>query len=467
MKHLLVGLSSLVLLPASAMAASAPLPALVLPAEFHTQPAEVAPVAAEGWWTDFNDPVLNSMVARALADNLDIAQAAARLRQAAAGLKDARGQRLPTLAIGGSGGIQQLSIEDPQGRIFSRAPGFTRTVEQYGLRSAASWEIDLFGRLAAGTRMALAYRDAALADVAGARLTVVAEVTAAYVNVRGFQARLALVGQRERTDADLADLARRRVAQGIAAATDSDAADARLAGTRAERLALATGLEQSFDRLDVLLGRAPGEAAAEMGEGAIPATRHVPDPGSPATLLAARPDIVAASRLVSARDAGVAQAIAARYPRFNIDGFAGFLANGFTNFFTGGSVQLGASGAISVPIFTGGRLAAQEAAARARLSEAVAVYRQTALAAIAEAEVAMTAQRHDTEQARLLGEAADALARASGRASAAERAGMASRIEALAALRQQQLLQDQALVARVAAAQSAITTARALGLPAA
>lgn len=141
-----------------------------------------APVAAdsvplaEGWWKSFGDPVLDRLVDTALSGNLDIAAAAARLEQAAAGLKAAKGALLPQASLDGSGGFKQQSIEDVQGRAFSRFPGFKRTVEQYGLNGAASWELDLFGRLSAGAREARAEAGAADAGLAGARLTIAAEV---------------------------------------------------------------------------------------------------------------------------------------------------------------------------------------------------------------------------------------------------------------------------------------------------
>jgi outer membrane protein TolC len=173
--------------------------------------------------------------------------------------------------------------------------------------------------------------------------------------------------------------------------------------------------------------------------------------------------VVAAQSLVAASDARVAQAIADRYPRLTISGFAGFLANGLGALLTGGALQTGGSAAITAPLFAGGRLAAQEASATARLREAVAAYRQTALGAVAEAEDALLAMTKRAAQADALAAAAGKLDAAQRRTQAAYKAGALSLIDALAVERQQLDAHDQALVARADAARAAVAAFRALG----
>ncbi len=424
---------------------------------------EGAVPVADGWWRALGDPVLDRLIETALAGNFDIAIAAARLEQAAAGAKAARGAGLPAVNLGGSGGFQQLSIEDVQGRAFSRFPGFQRTVEQYGLNGAASWEIDLFGRISAATRAARAQAGAAAAGLAGARLTVAAEVSNSYIQVRALQARLAVAEARQHALAETDRMVRLRAERGVAAATEADLSGAQLSGARAAVPALQTALEVERNRLDVLLGRAPGAAGAQLGTGPIPRPRPPAVLDGPASLLARRPDVAAAQQLVGLSDARVAEAIAARYPRFTISSFAGFLANGLGNLLTGGAVQTGASGGLSVPLFTGGRLRAQQSAAEAQLREAVAAWRQTALGAVAEAENALTALTKRAAQADTLESAAGQLAAAQERTQGAYRAGAISLIDALAVERQRLDTQDQALVARAQAAQAAVAAFRALG----
>lgn len=451
------------LLAATSAAARPPLPAPpALPDQYRNAISVTGSLDAR-WWQQFGDPQLDRMVDLALAGNLDIEMAAARLETAAAALKAARGARLPTLLASGTAGIQQLSIEDQQGKLTSRIPGFTRTVERYGLTSSAAWELDLFGGLSAASRAALARKAAAEAGVAGARLTIAAEVCDAFIMARGLQARLAVAHERLATFDTLSQLVGARAAGGVAAAVEADQVAASRAAASTAIPALEAGLEVQFNRLDVLMGRAPGSAEREMGGGAIPAVPMVAAADGPAALLSGRPDVVAAQRQVAANDANVAEAIAARYPRLTLSGFAGFLANGMTSLLTAGAVQLGAEAQISAPIFAGGRLRAQEAAARGRLRESVAAYRQTALLAVAEAEDSLSALTRNRQVANQLDEARRALLAAQARTHAAWQAGSLSLVDEIAVRRQRQDAEEQAIIARAEAARSAVTAFRALG----
>lgn len=435
----------------------------VLAQTFRNAPSDARVLLADGWWRSFGDPVLDRMVEAALAGNFAIEIAAARLEQAAAGVKAAKGALLPSANLGGSAAVQQLSTEDVQGRAFSRFPGFQRTVEQYGLNGAASWEIDLFGRLSAGARAARAEAGAAEAGLAGARLTVAAEVVNSYVAVRALQGRLAAAQSRLQALDGIDRLVRQRVTRGVAAGFEADLSGAQRAGAESAVPALQAGLEAELNRLDVLLGRAPGAAAAELGAGPIPRPIAPAVADGPASLLARRPDVVAAERLVAASDARVAEAIAARYPRLTISGFAGFLATGVSNLLTGGALQTGASAGVTAPLFAGGRLRAQQRASEARLREAVANWRQTALGAAAEAESALMALTKRAAQADALGTAAGKLAAAQDRTQGAYKAGAVSLIDVLSVERQRLEAEDQALVAQAGAAQAAVAAFRALG----
>lgn len=450
-------------LPAEAARNAPPAPPALADAFRNAPVAADAVPLADGWWKSFGDPVLDRMVEAALAGNLDIAAAAARLEQAAAGLKAAKGALFPQASLDGSAGFKRQSLEDVQGRAFSRFPGFKRTAEQYGLNGAASWELDLFGRLSAGARAARAEAGAADAGLAGARLTIAAEVVNTYIDVRALEARLAVAVARVEAARDTDGLLRQRAEQGVAALTETDRSSAELAGAAQLVPALETALEVERNRLDVLMGRAPGEAAAEMGAGAIPAVRAPAVPDGPASLLARRPDVVAAERVVAASDARVAEAIAARYPRFTISGFAGLLASGMSNFFTGGAVQTGGSAGLSVPLFTGGRLRAQQSAAEAALREAVAAWQQTALQAAAESEDALLALTKRSEQAQSAGVVAARLADSRVRTETAYQAGAVSRVEALGIERQRLDAEDEAIAAQAEAARAGVAAFRALG----
>lgn len=419
--------------------------------------------AAAQWWRGFADPVLDRLVDDALLHNLTIEGAAARLEAANAGARAARAAALPSIIYGSEAGVRRQSLSDPAVRTFAQFPGYARTNERFGLSMAASWELDLFGRLAAERRAARADADAARADLAGASLTVAAEIAITYLDARELEARLAVSAARIRTLAELDRLVRQRYAAGIAARLETDQVAADLATARAAIPALETAREAALNRIDVLTGRQPGAAAASLGAGQIPETPAIATPDPPAALIRRRPDLVAAERAVAAADARVAAAIAGYYPRITLSGLVGLLAGGIGGLFAEQSIEAAGGGVVSGQMFDFGRTRAGVDGARARTREAVARYRLNALGAAAEVEDGLFAVKRRRTEARERATSAAALARARDAARLAYRAGAVSLIEALDAERRLQAAQEGAATARAATARAAVTLYRALG----
>lgn len=439
-------------------------PQVAMPDSFRNAPSGAAASVQDGtWWRAFGDPVLDQLVDAALQGNFDIEIARARLAQAAAGVRAARGAALPQVAVTGDAAAQRLSLESPTGAIASRIPGFERTVEQYGLNAAAAWEVDLFGRMSSATRAATADAQVAAAGLAGARLTVAAEVANAYIAVRELQARIAIAEDQKRTLAQVDALTALSAARGILAVTAADRTRAEAAIVRASIPALRAALEVEANRLDILLGRMPGRALADLGAGNIPEPPRVAAGEAPAALLRNRPDVVVAERSVAAADARVAEAIASYYPRLSLSGLAGFLSNGLAGLLTGGTLQVGGGANIVAPIFAGGQLRANEDRRRAQLDEAVATYRQIALVAVGECENALSALTNRGEQASQFQTAALALDAASGRARIAHRAGVSSLFNVLDVERQLLTARDGAAIAQAEKARAAVAVFRAFG----
>ena len=419
--------------------------------------------ATDRWWSTFGDPKLDRLIDEALSGNLDIESAAARLQQAAAGARAARAAALPLIGADASAAVRRQSVADASGRSQSRLPGYERTVEQYGLGLAASWEIDLFGSLAAQRRAANADLAAADAQLAGAGLSIAAEVAVAYLDLRELDARLAIAQNRVATLGSLDQLVRLRFARGLAARTELDQTEADLASARAALPALAAAREVTLNRIDLLAGRAPGFAEGELGAGSIPYAPGIIADGGPATLLFRRPDRVAAERAVAAADARTAQALADRLPKLSIGTLAGFLSAGVSNLLTGPAGQASASGELSGPLLDFGRTGAAADRARAATREAVANYRMAVLRAAGEAEDGFSSLARGRAQADETGRSVTALARARDTARIAYRAGAVSLIEALDSERRVQSAEDAAATARAEAARAAVATFRALG----
>lgn len=417
----------------------------------------------QGWWRSFDDPVLNRVVEDALLGSLDIEAAAARLQQAAGAARAATSALLPSGAVAASARTQRQSLDDPQARIASAFPGYDRTGSLYGLDAAVSWELDLFGRLAAGRRAAGANQAAAAADVEGARLTVAAEIATAYITARELQTRARVA--RDRIDASqaLRDLVALRFAEGSASRFEMDQAEADLAASKAVLPAVEAALDETFNRIDLLSGRAPGRAAGLLGDGAVPAPLAVAVEDGPAALLVRRPDVVAAERRVASADARVAQAITAYYPRLTIQGLVGFLSSGLPGLVSDEALQAAGAASLSGRLFDFGAARGGVEAARGRTREAVAGYRATVLRAAAEVEDGFSRLARGVTHAAELNRSHAALSRANDTARTAYELGGISLKDALDVQRRLLDVEDAATTARADAARASVGLFRALG----
>jgi NodT family efflux transporter outer membrane factor (OMF) lipoprotein len=407
------------------------------------------------WWTVFGDPRLNEFIERALSDSLDVEVARARLDQAQAGVRASASNALPLIGASATGGIQRQSLEEPLTRALSRFPAFDRTAERYGLNLAASWELDLFGGLAAERRGARADADAARAGVEGARLTVAAETANAYFSVVEFRRRIQVAEARIATLTELDRIVALRVARSVAPRLDRDQVMADLEALQAAKVS-------ALNRLDVLGGRS---ANTTDDAGWQASTRTIPgvavDP--PAALVAKRPDLIAAERSVAAADAGVARAIASRYPRLSLSGLVGLLSGGIGNLFGGDATTVAASGDLTGPVLDFGRGAARVSAARARTREAVASYRSAVLRAGGEIDDATTGAVRARDQLAALDRSAASLEKAITAARLAYRSGAISLIDVLDTERRLQLVQDSIASADGSARRAVVSAYRAQG----
>ncbi len=426
-------------------------------------PAPPAP-DLKSWWTGFGDPELSSLVTRALAQNLDLAQAEARVLQARAQAKAAGAALLPAGQATAQAEYERQSLQNPTARLESAFPGYGRNQQLFDIGANASWEVDVFGGLRRGAQAARAQYQASEAARAGARLSVAAETADAYVQVRALQARLAVAEQEAHTQARLAELVGLQYRRGVAARLQLDQAEGARAAAEAAIPALKAGLEAEQLALEVLVGVTPGSLHQELAAAAdIPRPPSVDTAGGPAALLRRRPDIIAAERTLAARDAQIGAAIADYYPKVTLSGVLGYEASDVGQLV--GPAAFQPQGVIGVRwrLFDFGRVDAEVAAARGARAEALAAYRQSLLQATADVESALSALARDEEQMRALAAGEASLARAREAAQAAYLTGHVSVIEVLDADDRLLATRDQKVQAQAAAARAAITTFKALG----
>ena len=440
-------------------------PAAPVATSFHNAPSPdaSAPLLAS-WWTGFNDAELSSLVTRALKQNLDLAQAEARVTQARAQAKAAGAALLPAAQATGQGEYQYQSLANPTARLESAFPGFQRYQKLYDLDAGASWEPDLFGGLRRGAQAARAQYQAGEAARAGAQISVVAETADAYVQLRALQARLAVAQDAANTQAELADLTSLLFDHGVVARAQLDQARAGAAQAAAAIPALKSGVEAETLALEVLVGVEPGALHAELaGPAPIPTPPGVDTAGGPASLVRRRPDIIAAERTLAAADARIGAAIADYYPKISLSGSVGYEASDITQLVTPASFQPQGVVGVRWRLFDFGRVDAEVAGARGARAEALAAYRQAVLQATADVEAALSALAQNQAQARSLGDAEASLAQSLDATTAATATGHAARTDLLTARSQLLAARDQHLQAQAAATRSAIATFRALG----
>lgn len=345
------------------------------------------PTSLTGWWKNFNDPELNSLIERAVRSNLDLRIAQARVREARAQYGIASADLMPT--IDGSVAYQRQLQSKHQPLIgsipFSSSIPFENNVYQAGFD--ASWEIDVFG----GKRRAV---ESAKAEVAASEygrgatlLTLLGDVARNYVDVRGFQRRLAIANENIDAQSNALAITKDRFAKGLTSDLDVEQAATLLATTKAEVPSLQTSLEASIHRLGVLLGQSPGNLLTELSQAApIPSIPPVVPLGLPSELLLRRPDVRRAERQLAAATANIGVATADLFPKFSLTGAAGFESVSASDWFTSGSRFWSIGPTVQWRIFDAGRIRGNIKVQNARQEQALATYEQTALSAFEDVE---------------------------------------------------------------------------------
>ena len=408
------------------------------------------------WWAAFDDPLLTHFVSLALEQNLDIAQAAARVAQSRASLRYAEAALLPAANVSINAARAYQSVETPLGQVLDATPNFDRSGSSYEANLGASWEIDVFGSLRRGREVAHAAYEASEAGAVATRLAVAAQTADVYVTIRGLQARIAIARQQVETRRQLLAMVRLQYEKGIAAELQMNQAEGSLTQAEAQIPVLEVGLDSAMNALDVLLGVQPGTYRTELAPVTpIPVAPGLAETGTPAEMIRRRPDLIAAERRLAAANARIGVAVSEYYPKFSLAallGSATAIASG--NLFTAAASQAQGVLGLRWRLFDFGRVDAQIAAARGQEAEALAAYRLAVLRATEDVENAFSALVKREAQVGILTRGEAALARARKNSLAAYEGGVVSLIEVLDA--------DSGLLqARDAKAQSQTETARA------
>ena len=390
--------------------------------------ATAAPAGGEElgqWWTLFNDPLLDSLLKRAVAANLEVRIARARILEARARYRLTTALAAPAMGVAGSYANTRRSEN-------AGSSNGTTTQDLFQAGFDAGWELDLFGGARRAAEAAEARLAAAGEESRDVLVSLAAEVARNYLELRGSQQRLATARENIVVQEKILELVRGCRQSGLGNGLEVAQAETQLALTRAQLPALENSVGQSIYRLSLLAGLPPlalrEELAAPMELPARPAWV----PGTlPSELLRRRPDIRLAERQLAVATADIGVATAELFPRFSLTGLVGLQSINLSDLLSSGSRYWTVGPTVRWSLLDGGRVRANIDLSQARREEAQAAYEKAVLTALGEVETALLALAREEETRRTLVEAVAAGERAMDLASGRYGAGLAGFLDVL------------------------------------
>jgi outer membrane protein, multidrug efflux system len=373
------------------------------------------------WWKTFNDPELDGLIERAVQSNLDLRLAEARLREARALRGLAASDLGPSINVSGSytRNRQSENVSPAQAGSLNGssatggAPSGTLKQDLFQAGFDASWEIDLFGGVRRSIEAADADVAASVEDLRDVLVTLLSEVARNYVEVRGFQQRIAIAEDNIRSQQETLELTRVRFDAGLTSQLDVVQAASQLATTQSQMPTLDATLKHSIHRLSVLLGLAPGALLSELSQASpIPPVPPVVPVGLPADLLRRRPDVRRAERQIAAATARIGIAVADLFPKLSLTGTLGLQSNLLADLPLGSSRFWSVGPTLSWPIFDAGRIRANIQVQNVREEQRLTQYEQVVLTALEDVENALVAYSREQTRRSRLAEAVEANQRA-------------------------------------------------------
>jgi NodT family efflux transporter outer membrane factor (OMF) lipoprotein len=354
-----------------------------------------APVSLDvaRYWRLLDDPLLTEFVESALANNLDIAQSAARLAQARAQLAGTRAGYLPQVSA--SGRAQQDLLDNAADDPLISFGG------------DASWELDLFGRIGANVAASQADLAAAGYSLADLQRLIAGQVALATISARATALQLAIARDTLNYQDENLQIARWRAQAGLVSSLDVEQARSQRAQTAATIPLLESNLASTANAISTLIGEPPGRVR-DLVEAptAIPAPPEVAGFEAPAEVLRRRPDVRGAEASLIASMARIDVARAQWFPAIQLGGSIGTSSLGLDNLFD--VITGGVFGSVSQLIFDGGRTQAQVDSARAAAEGSLAAWRQTILGALEDVETAAVDLDTSRQRVDIYAEAFDA-----------------------------------------------------------
>ena len=366
-------------------------PEVIMPADWRNAPEQRDSLGDLGWWGIFQDPALHELLSTAVVANRDVQVAVARVLESRAQLGVARAAQFPQVNAGASYQYTRPNSENSPFLNGSRGRS-PFTGDDFETSVDLAFELDLWGRLRRATEAARAELLAREENRRAVLITLVSDVARTYFDLLELDQELEIARRTLQTREESLQLQRRRFEQGLSTQLDVDRADAEAAVAAATVPDLERRIAQNENALSVLLGRNPGPIARGTpldGQRLPPA---VPA-GLPSALLERRPDIRQAEQTLVAANARIGVAKAEYFPKITLTGVLGVESVSLSDLFTGGSRFWSIGPAMTVPLFTAGRIKNTVKGFEARQQQAALQYLQTIQQAFREVEDALVSHR--------------------------------------------------------------------------
>ncbi len=439
-------------LGACAITQSPQAPPPAMPSGWTEQGAADSIALTRDWWRGFGSAELARLIDEALRASPDMAIAAERILQAEAQVRIAGASLFPALSLGAGTSRRETR---PEGGSWSGADSSSATL-------SASYEVDLWGQIAAGKRSAESSLLGTRYDREAVQLTLVAGVANGYFQLLSLRGRLAIARRNLEIAEGVLKVVDARVRNGAASKLDLSRQLSGVLSLQAALPALALQERQTLVALAILVGRQPqgfdvgGDAVIDLG---VPRVA----PGLPSDLLVRRPDLASAEAQLAAANANVAVARAALLPSISLSGSAGLASNVLVNFLRSPTAAWSLGASLLQPIFDGGRLRAQVDGQASRERELVEGYRRSVLAALADVENALAAVGRSAEQEALQAQVVEQSSIALRLAEVRYREGADDLLTLLDAQRTLFQAEDQLAQIRLARLQASVALYKALG----
>lgn len=381
------------------------------------------------WWVVFGDEALNQLEEQSTRQNQNLKAAVARVSEARATARVARGELMPSLALAPNWTRQRFSP--------NQVPSFGNlTGNNFSVPLDFSYELDLWGRVRRSFESARAEAQASLADYYNVLLTLQSDVAQNYFGLRSLDAEIATVSGTVELRRAQVKLVRSRFEGGIGNELDIARAETELATTEVEAASLAQRRTELENALAVLAGDNPAvfHLPARTPNDWNPVAPEIP-PGLPSELLERRPDVSESERLLASANARIGVAKAAFFPVISLTASGGYLSGELDSLFNWDSRVWSIGPSISLPIFAGGRNRANYRRSQAAFEEAVARYRQQVLVAFGDVENSLASIRYLADQSAAQQRAVTQARRAADLATERYRSGIVSYIEVIDASR--------------------------------